>query len=31
MSSSLPSFFEPLGDGFWAIDTGFHRDRFDAA
>jgi glyoxylase-like metal-dependent hydrolase (beta-lactamase superfamily II) len=26
-----PSFCEPLGDGLWAIDTGFHRDRFDAA
>jgi glyoxylase-like metal-dependent hydrolase (beta-lactamase superfamily II) len=31
MSSTLPSFVEPLGDGLWAIDTGFHRDRFDAA
>jgi glyoxylase-like metal-dependent hydrolase (beta-lactamase superfamily II) len=31
MSSSPPSFVEPLGDGLWAIDTGFHRDRFDAA
>ena len=31
MSSSLPSFVEPLGDGLWAVDTGFHRDRFDAA
>jgi glyoxylase-like metal-dependent hydrolase (beta-lactamase superfamily II) len=28
---ALPSFCEPLGDGLWAIDTGFHRDRFDAA
>ena len=27
----LPSFCEALGDGLWAIDTGFHRDRFDAA
>lgn len=26
-----PRFLEPLGDGLWAIDTGFHRDRFDAA
>ena len=26
-----PSFCEPLDDGLWAIDTGFHRDRFDAA
>ena len=31
MSSALPRFVEPLGDGLWAIDTGFHRDRFDAA
>lgn len=31
MSSALPGFVEPLGDGLWAIDTGFHRDRFDAA
>jgi glyoxylase-like metal-dependent hydrolase (beta-lactamase superfamily II) len=31
MSSSLPTFVEPLEDGLWAIDTGFHRDRFDAA
>ena len=31
MSATLPSFVEPLGDGLWAIDTGFHRDRFDAA
>ena len=31
MSAPLPSFVEPLGDGLWAIDTGFHRDRFDAA
>ena len=31
MSAALPSFVEPLGDGLWAIDTGFHRDRFDAA
>jgi glyoxylase-like metal-dependent hydrolase (beta-lactamase superfamily II) len=31
MSPSLPTFVEPLGDGLWAIDTGFHRDRFDAA
>ncbi len=31
MSAPLPSFCEPLGDGLWAIDTGFHRDRFDAA
>ena len=31
MSSALPAFLEPLGDGLWAIDTGFHRDHFDAA
>ena len=31
MAASLPSFCEALGDGLWAIDTGFHRDRFDAA
>ena len=31
MAAPLPSFCEPLGDGLWAIDTGFHRDRFDAA
>ena len=31
MADALPSFFEPLDDGLWAIDTGFHRDRFDAA
>jgi glyoxylase-like metal-dependent hydrolase (beta-lactamase superfamily II) len=27
----LPSFVEPLGHGVHAIDTGFHRPRFDAA
>jgi len=31
MAAALPTFLEPLGDGLWAIDTGFHRDRFDAA
>ena len=31
MSAPLPTFCEPLGDGLWAIDTGFHRDRYDAA
>ena len=31
MADALPSFLEPLGDGLWAVDTGFHRDRFDAA
>ena len=29
--TSLPSFVEPLGHGLYCIDTGFHRDRFDAA
>jgi glyoxylase-like metal-dependent hydrolase (beta-lactamase superfamily II) len=28
---ALPPFVEPLGHGVHAIDTGFHRDRFDAA
>lgn len=27
----LPSFVVPLGQGLFAIDTGFHRDHFDAA
>lgn len=27
----LPSFVLPLGQGLFAIDTGFHRDHFDAA
>lgn len=31
MSSLLPAFVEPLDEGLWAIDTGFHRDRYDAA
>ena len=31
LSAPLPSFCEPLGDGLFAIDTGFHRARFDAA
>ena len=31
MSCTLPPFVEPLDEGLWAIDTGFHRDRFDAA
>lgn len=29
--SSLPSYVEALDRGVFAIDTGFHRDRFDAA
>jgi glyoxylase-like metal-dependent hydrolase (beta-lactamase superfamily II) len=28
---SLPSFLQPLSHGVYAIDTGFHRDHFDAA
>ncbi len=28
---SFPSYLEPLANGVFAIDTGFHRDRFDAA
>jgi len=31
MPASLPTFLEPLGAGIYAIDTGFHRPRFDAA
>jgi glyoxylase-like metal-dependent hydrolase (beta-lactamase superfamily II) len=31
MSSALPAFVEPSGAGVYAIDTGFHRERFDAA
>lgn len=31
MSMALPAFVQDLGDGVVAIDTGFHRDRFDAA
>ena len=27
----FPDFLQPLGAGIYAIDTGFHRDRFDAA
>ncbi len=30
-ASALPAFVEPLGDGVFCIDTGFHRPRFDAA
>lgn len=28
---ALPGFVEPLGHGIFAVDTGFQRDRFDAA
>ena len=31
MPSGLPAYVEPLGDGIFAVDTGFHRDRYDAA
>jgi glyoxylase-like metal-dependent hydrolase (beta-lactamase superfamily II) len=31
LSAALPGFVEPLGHGIYAIDTGFHRPRFDAA
>jgi glyoxylase-like metal-dependent hydrolase (beta-lactamase superfamily II) len=31
MSPPLPAFVEPLDHGIHAIDTGFHRDHFDAA
>jgi len=31
MASQLPDFVEPLSGGVYAIDTGFHRPRFDAA
>ncbi len=27
----LPPFLQALGDGVYAVDTGFHRDHFDAA
>ncbi len=30
-ASALPGFVEALGHGIHAVDTGFHRDRFDAA
>jgi glyoxylase-like metal-dependent hydrolase (beta-lactamase superfamily II) len=29
--TALPSFLQPLSHGVFAIDTGFHRDHFDAA
>ncbi len=28
---TLPAYLEPLGHGIHAVDTGFHRERFDAA
>ncbi len=30
-AAALPDFVEPLSHGIYAIDTGFHRPRFDAA
>ncbi|MBC7942679.1 MAG: MBL fold metallo-hydrolase [Chitinophagaceae bacterium] len=29
--NALPAYLQPLGHGVHAIDTGFHRDHFDAA
>jgi len=31
MNTALPAYVEPLGCGVHAVDTGFQRDRFDAA
>ena len=31
MTSTLPPYLQPLGHGIHAVDTGFHRDQFDAA
>ena len=31
MNAILPSYLQPLGHGIHAVDTGFHRDQFDAA
>ena len=31
MNSARPAFLQPLGHGIHAVDTGFHRDHFDAA
>lgn len=30
-TADVPDFVEALGDGLYAIDTGFERPRFDAA
>lgn len=30
-AARLPEYVQPLGHGIYAIDTGFHRPRFDAA
>jgi glyoxylase-like metal-dependent hydrolase (beta-lactamase superfamily II) len=31
MTLALPHFLQPLGHGVYAVDTGFFRERFDAA
>jgi len=31
MNIALPAYVEPLGHGVYAVDTGFQRERFDAA
>ena len=31
MNPALPRFLQPLDHGIYAVDTGFHRDLFDAA
>ena len=31
MNAALPSFVEAVGDGIHVVDTGFQRERFDAA
>jgi glyoxylase-like metal-dependent hydrolase (beta-lactamase superfamily II) len=31
MTQTLPDFLQDLGHGVYAVDTGFHRPRFDAA
>jgi glyoxylase-like metal-dependent hydrolase (beta-lactamase superfamily II) len=31
MNSALPAYLQPLSHGVHAVDTGFHRDAFDAA
>ena len=31
MQTARPDYLEPVGEGLWAIDTGFMRPHFDAA
>jgi glyoxylase-like metal-dependent hydrolase (beta-lactamase superfamily II) len=31
LNPDLPPFLQALGDGVYTVDTGFHRDHFDAA